>query len=98
MKLRVPHLVAFFKLTVVFSLLLNSIVGQVDELVIRIERVDVVRLAGGAEVALFEKVDPAVVVPQHPAPDVELPPTVDQQRFLDVFLENKRVVLEVASR
>ena len=69
---RVADLVAVFVGSVRLTGLLDRVVGQMSEHVIRVRRVDGVRLTRGAQVALFEEVNPPVIVPEYPAPDVKL--------------------------
>ena len=78
------QLVALLIQTIGAVLLLYRVVGQMDSLRSLLQRE---RIAGQSEVALPEKVGSQVMSDQHPQAYVEFA-TLDQQRLLDVFLND----------
>lgn len=94
LQLLIAHLIAVLEATVIFSIFLHRIVGQMDELVIRVVGVDAELGAARSEVAFLKEIDRALIVDKDPHSDVELP-LVYQQRALYVFLYYKAVVLEL---
>lgn len=86
------ELVGVFELAVVGGVLLDGVVGEVDEVV-----VDVVGgegLGRGADVALLEEVDVHRFRQQRPHADVELP-VVYQERLLNVLLDHERTRVQL---
>ena len=86
------ELVGVFELAVVGGMLLDGVVGEVDEVV-----VDVLGgegLGGGADVALAEEVDVHRFGQQRPHADVELP-AVYQERPLHVLLDDERTRVQL---
>lgn len=80
------ELVGVLKLPVVGGILLDGVIGEVDEVI-----VDVLGgegLCGGADVALLEEVDVHGFGQQGPDADVELS-VVYQEGLLDVFLDDE---------
>ena len=75
-------------LAIVFALLLDSIISQMNEVIIELGRVDAVRLARCADIALLEEVDVHIMREEHPDTDVELP-LVDQKGSFDVLLDDE---------
>lgn len=102
LEIRVAHLVAVLELAEVLSLLLDGIVGQVDELVVQVRKVKLSRARPYVtilvEIALQCLVD-ASYESEHSK--VKLP-TVDQKRIVDVFLYDEGFleadVVDTASR
>jgi hypothetical protein len=68
----------------------------VDILVVDVGEVDLELTGGGPQVALLENVQLMVLVDQNPDPDVKLP-IVEQERPLDVFLDDEGVVLDLVA-
>jgi hypothetical protein len=67
---------------------LQTIVGQMDEIVVAFEGV----LVGGCSyISLFVQQDLKLIRHQHPHPNIKLPPFI-QQRPLNVFLHNPRLI------
>lgn len=92
LEVREAELVARFKLTEILRVLLYGIVRQVDEFVA--ELVEVVLLGARAQVALLIEVaaEEAVYACKHPEDtNVKLSP-VDQERPLDVLLDDDGVL------
>ena len=75
-------------LAIVFALLLDSIICQMNEVIIELRRVDAVRLARCADVALLEEVDVHILREEHPDTDVKLP-LVDEKGPFDVLLDDE---------
>ena len=95
LELVVGELVTLLVLAVEGAVLLDGVVGEVDELIADVVEVEVV--GGGADVALAEPVGAHEAVQagdQHVVADVELPPLV-QQRVLDVLLDDVGLVVAV---
>ena len=65
-------------------------------MVIDVGEVDLELTGGGPQVALLENVQLMVLVDQHPDPDVKFP-IVEQERPLDVFLDDEGVVLDLVA-
>jgi len=87
-KVAQTQFVSVLELSVVLRLLLNGIIGEMDELVLDVLKGEF--LAAGPDVGVFEEVafEFAVDSLEHSeAPYVELPP-VEQKRSLDVLLED----------
>ena len=71
--------------SILWTILLHSVVCQVNEVIVEVLSVHGVGLAGGAQVALSEEVDVHVLGESDPDPDVKLS-FVDQQGPLDILL------------
>lgn len=69
-------------------MLLDGVVGEMDEGVVDVGFGGGELLGGEAGVAFFEEVDVVVVVDEGPVADVELA-FVDEQRALDVLLDDE---------
>ena len=76
-------------------MLLDGVVGQVDEWVVRL--VEVVLLSAHANVALLEVVALVLVRYQNPQPNVELS-LANQERPLNVLLDDEDVRFDTADR
>ena len=83
--------VSFFVLAIVDPVLLDRIIGQMHEQVV--DLVEVVLLPRHANVSLFEEVATVLRCDHDPEPDVEFS-LIDQQRPLDVLLQDKHVRLD----
>ena len=91
---RETQLVSILKISIVLSILLHSIISQMDEGIINILEVNT-ELAGRCpQVALLEEIQVMVLVEKHPDPNVEFP-LENQQWPLDVLLNDKCVVLDL---
>ena len=82
------HDIAILKLTVVFLVLLDCIIGQVDVDVCDLLRVQRIGLGRGPHISLLEHVDLALLVHKHPLPNVELP-ALDQLGLFKILLDHK---------
>ena len=71
--------------SVLRAVLLNRIIGQVDEVIVQILRVHRVGLTRRPQVALSEEVHVHILSQRHPDSDVELA-LVDEEGPLDVLL------------
>lgn len=95
------HLVAVFKLSVAFRVLLDRVVREVHKLVVRVFRVQLELRPARPKIALFEEVSFPRGADENPYADVELP-FINQQRPFDVLLNNQRLsqagVLATAAR
>lgn len=88
LELKVAHFISRLKFTVVFRLFLNSIVGEMNELILKV--VDVELSARGAQVSLFVKVCFVITVDACDhciRADVKLT-AVYKQRIIDVLLHD----------
>ena len=94
---REAQLITVLKVTVILGMLLHRIVGQVHKSIVDVLQVDAELRAGGAKVALPEKEELVVLIEQHPHPNVKLA-LVDEQRSLDVLLNDERVMLDLVAR
>ena len=79
-------MVSIFELSVVLGVFLDSIVGQVNSVVLAV--VEYVLKGCSSEVAFFAEKDFHVLIDQNPHSDVKLS-TVDQIRPLNVFLNDE---------
>ena len=91
-ELRKAELVALLVLAVAAGELLDRVVGEVDALIIQRRGFSGVLTGARPDVAFFEEEHLQVLSDEHPDPDVELPP-VDEQRVLDVLLNDKALHL-----
>ena len=66
-------------------MLLNSIVGEMDKVVIYIKG-ELFRRE--SEIPLLKEIEREVVIQENPNPDIKLS-AIDEHRFLDVFLDDK---------
>lgn len=80
--------VAFLILPIIGTMLLDGIVREMDEYVVRL--LQVILLTWHTDVAFFEVVALVLRGDHDPKPDVELA-LVDQQWLLNVLLKNKNV-------
>lgn len=89
LEIRVAQLVAVFELAEVLALLLNGVIGQVDELVVEILKIELLRtrpdVSVFVEVALQRSINA-----RHECvdPEIKLSP-VYQERIVDVFLHDE---------
>lgn len=92
--LEVPErkLVCVFKLTVVLRMLLDCVVGQMDEIVVYV--VGWVGLSWSSDVSFFEEVHIHRLCQKRPDSNVKFP-FLQQHRLLDVLLYHKRTVIEL---
>ena len=88
---REAELVSVLEVTVVLCVLLHSIVCEVNEGIVDVLKVDAKLCRRRPQVALFEEEELVFVGQQDPDTDVELA-LVDQQRLLDVLLDDEGVV------
>lgn len=79
-----PELVSVFVAAVVFRVLLDCIVGEMDVEVC----VEFVLIGGGSHVALLEEMDFELVGEEDPHSDIELS-SHEEERALEVFLDDK---------
>ena len=93
---REAQLVAVFKVSVVLGVLLNGVVGQVHESIVYVLEVNTKLGRRCAQISFLEEEQVVVLVEQHPNTNVELA-SVDQQRSLDVLLDDKCVVFHLIS-
>lgn len=87
LELLVAHLITLLEPTVVLTVLLHSVVGEVHR---RIQPAQVVLVAGRTDIALFVPISfqPTVhAADHHVMPNIELPLVVEK-RLADVLLQN----------
>ena len=89
-KLTETELVPIFKLRVVWSILLDGIISQVDVVIVKGIYVRVVLTWAGANVSFFEEKAVQILIYQNPYPDVEFT-TFDEKRVFDVLLNYELV-------
>ena len=91
----VRYLVAVFVLAVVFTLLLDSVIRQMDEPVLQIVQVKFLARSSDVPVLIEVALHPPVDRSHHPVhTDIKLP-AIDEQRSLNVFLNDMCVFLLV---
>lgn len=93
----VAELVPVLKLAIVLRELLHCVVRKVHVLVVDVLQVDAELARRSSKVALLEDVKVVILVDKHPHADVELAIEY-QQRPLNVFLDDERVVLDFKCR
>jgi len=85
--------VSVLVVSVIFSMLLNSIVCQVDKCIVDVLQVDSKFSGRRPKVPFFEEVQILVLRENNPHSDVEFS-FVDQQGSFNVLLDDKRIVLD----
>jgi len=93
----VAELVAILEGAIVLGVLLNGIISQVNVLIVDVLQVHLELRGRRSQVALFEDVELMVLVDEDPHADVKLT-IVQQERPLNVFLDDKRIVLDFIAR
>lgn len=88
------HLITFFKFSIFFIILLNSIIGQMDKWLIDTFLAQCKFMRTGSYVALFEQVTFLIfqitTINEDPKSDIKFT-FVNQQWLFDVLLQNKDV-------
>ena len=87
-------MVTVFELTVVRGVLLDSVIGQMDILVIQRRAVGGILTGTRPYVPFSEKEAVVIVVDQNPNSDIKLT-AVNKKRVLDVFLNDKLGALDL---
>ena len=93
LELRERKHVSVLVVSVIFSMLLNSIVCQVDKCIVDVLQVDSKFSGRRPKVPFFEEVQILVLSENDPHSDVEFS-FVDQQGSFNVFLDDERIVLD----
>ena len=83
--------VAIFVLTVCFRAFLNCNIGQMDESIVWIVRIEGELIRAGPEISLLAKVSIAFRIKEAPYPYIELS-LIDKKWSLDIFLDDKTIV------
>lgn len=94
MKLLERHLVSILKEAIVFSILLHSVICQVNKLIIWIIWIDAEFRTRSSKITLFEKVQASIVIEKYPHSDVKLS-LVNEKGLLNVLLNDKTVMFEL---
>ena len=97
LKLLETELISVFELGVIWRVFLDCVIGQVDKFVIDVGLARRVLRAAGADVALLEEKTIERGSHQDPYADVKLP-AFDQQRVLEVLLDDKLTALYYSCR